>query len=134
MVLGEKMATKLARLLRSGRKVVCVGKNYEEHITELSHLSPNFDRKKDNTAPMIFLKPTTSYAFDGEPVRIPRGRSEVHYEVELGVLIGAKIDGEASDTLSDDEIMQRVAGYCVAIDMTDRELQTRAKKKGLYVG
>jgi acylpyruvate hydrolase len=77
-------ATKaLSRLLRTGRKVICVGKNYEEHITELAHTSPNFNRKTDNELPMIFLKPTTSYAFDGAPVRIPRGRSEVHYEVRV---------------------------------------------------
>ena len=124
------MATKLGRLLRSGRKVVCVGKNYEEHISELAHLSPNFNRKTDNTAPMIFLKPTTSYAFEGAPVRIPHGRSEVHYEVELGVLIGEKIDHCKSETLSEEEIMSHIAGYCVTIDMTDRELQTIAKKKG----
>jgi 2-keto-4-pentenoate hydratase/2-oxohepta-3-ene-1,7-dioic acid hydratase in catechol pathway len=54
-------------------------------------------------------------------------------QVELGVLLNKQIDNRASDTLSDDELMRCVAGYCVAIDMTDRELQTAAKKKGLYV-
>jgi len=127
------MASKLGRLLRSGRKVVCVGKNYEEHITELAHTSPNFNRKTDNKAPMLFLKPTTSYAFPGTPIRIPRGRNEVHFEVELGVVIGGEIDATQSEFLSEEEIMNRIAGYCVAVDMTDRELQTAAKKKGAYV-
>jgi acylpyruvate hydrolase len=122
--------TKLGRLLRSGRKVVCVGKNYEEHITELAHLSPNFNRKTDNSSPMIFLKPTTSYAFGNAPVRIARGRVAVHYEVELGVLVGQRIGPDDSEAMSEEEIMGCIAGYCVAIDMTDRDLQTAAKKQG----
>ena len=67
-----------------------IGKNYEAHITELAHLSPKWDQAKEKD-PVLFLKPTTTYAFPGEPLVLPRSPpfvGEVHHEVELGILIG----------------------------------------------
>lgn len=120
----------LKALLRSGRKVVCIGKNYEAHITELSHLSPHWDLSIEKD-PVIFLKPTTTYAFPGEPLVLPKSPpffGEVHHELELGVIIGE----EAKDVQGDDAVaMSKIAGYCVALDMTARDIQTAAKAKGM---
>eukprot|EP00729_Bicosta_minor_P013460 gene13460-30932_t len=119
----------LKTLLRSGRKVVCIGKNYEAHITELAHLSPKWDQAKEKD-PVLFLKPTTTYAFPGEPLVLPRSPpfvGEVHHEVELGILIGEVTKDANGD---DEEVMSKIAGYCLAIDMTAREVQTAAKAKG----
>eukprot|EP00941_MAST-03F_sp_MAST-3F-sp1_P000534 g534.t1 len=125
------VTSNLSQLLRSGRKVVCVGKNYDKHITELAHLQPKvWDRTKEKD-PVIFLKPTTSYAFQGEPVVLPKSPpfyGEVHHEVELGVLIGERAKNVDGD---DNHCLSYIAGYVVAIDMTAREVQTAAKEKGL---
>ena len=49
------------------------------------------------------------------------------------MLVGDKIDLEVGESSPGTDIMRHVAGYCVAIDMTDRELQTVAKQKGGFV-
>ena len=49
----------------------------------------------------------------------------MHHEVELGVVIGAKCKD-----VSEDNVMSKVAGYCLALDMTARDFQNEAKSKG----
>ena len=75
-------AVTLSALLRAGKKIVAVAKNYEDHITELAHLQPKvWDTTKEKD-PVFFLKPTTSYAFPGEPLVLPRSmKGSAHYEV-----------------------------------------------------
>ena len=83
--------------------------------------------------PVLFLKPTTSYAFPGEPLVLPRARPErglisqvkhgVHHELELAVIIGKR----ATDVADATEAMECVAGYVLALDCTERDEQTAAK-------
>ena len=116
----------LDALIRQGRKAVCVGKNYADHVAELAHTQPAaFDPSAE--PPVLFLKPTTSYAFPGTPLVVPAGVRQLHHEVELAAIIGTRCRRLASD----DEALAAVAGFCVALDMTDREAQTAAKAKGL---
>ena len=58
---------------------------------------------------------------------MPAGARQLHHEVELAAIIGTRCRRLASD----DEALAAVAGFCVALDMTDREAQTAAKAKGL---
>eukprot|EP01080_Neovahlkampfia_damariscottae_P003137 gene3137-5453_t len=81
------------------------------------------------TEPLFFLKPTTSFLFNkknqNKPILIPKG-CIIHHEVELGVIIsktGKKIPIEKA--------MDYVAGYCLFLDMTARNIQAEAKQKGL---
>lgn len=74
---------------------------------------------------MLFLKPSTSYVTEPHPIRCPRG-VELHHEVELGVLIGKE-----ARNVSKAAAMSYVGGYCLALDMTGRNLQDSAKKAGL---
>ena len=127
----------LESLLRQGKKCVCVGKNYREHITELAQLGPQW-KLEEEPEPVLFLKPTSSYAWPGSPLQIPRGRAAafgtaaaqhgVHHELELGVIIGA-----TAKDLGDDEAsaMACVAGYVLGLDITQRDEQTAAKTKGM---
>jgi acylpyruvate hydrolase len=124
----------LLELLRTGRKAVCVGKNYKEHITELAQLGPEWKLEKE-PEPVLFLKPTTSYAYPGEPLLLPRRRPDgsygdgthgVHHEVELGLIIGRRCRDVSSD-----EAMDAVAGFVLGLDMTERDEQTAAKQKGM---
>ncbi|KAJ2005239.1 hypothetical protein GGI06_005476, partial [Coemansia sp. S85] len=58
-------------------------------------------------------------------IEIPQG-CVVHHEVELGVVIGKRgRDIRAADAF------EHVAGYALALDLTARNLQDEAKKKGL---
>ncbi|CAG8754680.1 6400_t:CDS:2, partial [Acaulospora colombiana] len=69
----------MASFARTGRKIVAIGRNYAKHAKELGNAVPE--------KPFFFLKPTSSYVFNGGNVEIPQGVL-VHHEVELGVIIG----------------------------------------------
>ncbi|RME41582.1 MAG: FAA hydrolase family protein, partial [Deltaproteobacteria bacterium] len=109
--------------LRDGRsyrigKIVCLGRNYVEHIRELGNEIPE--------RPVIFTKPATSVIGDGEQIRIPSWSQDCHHEVELALLIGR----EGRD-IPAEQAREYVAGYGVAIDLTLRDVQSELKKKGL---
>jgi acylpyruvate hydrolase len=106
-----------ATFARTGRKIVAIGRNYAEHAKELGNAIPK--------EPFFFLKPTSSYIFSGGKVEIPRG-TEVHHEVELGVVIG-----KGGRDISQAEAGDHVAGYALAIDLTARNMQQDVRKKGL---
>ncbi|MGD0585388.1 MAG: fumarylacetoacetate hydrolase family protein [Oryzomonas sp.] len=99
-------------------KILCIGRNYVDHIKELGNETP--------AAPVVFMKPATAVVDDGGSVVIPPYSTECHYEAELAVLIGR--DGK---DIPEAEALSHVAGYGVAIDMTLRDVQDNQKKKGL---
>lgn len=98
-------------------KVVCIGRNYLDHIRELNNAVPE--------TPILFMKPATSLAGLDEPIRLPVGRGECHHEVELAVLVGRELCNADLETTR-----QAVAGYGVALDLTLRDVQNELKKKG----
>ncbi|KAJ1546356.1 hypothetical protein HK405_007171 [Cladochytrium tenue] len=99
-----------------GRKIVAIGRNYADHAKELGNAVPS--------RPFFFLKPTSSYLRMPGNIELPVG-TEVHHEVELGVVIG-----ETGRDLTTGKAMDHVAGYVLAIDLTARDLQAKAKKEG----
>ena len=99
-------------------KIICLARNYVDHIRELGNETP--------TQPVLFMKPSTSVIGDGEVIRIPSSSQECHHEVELAVLIG-----RGGKDIPEDEALGHVAGYGVALDMTLRDVQNELKKKGL---
>jgi 2-keto-4-pentenoate hydratase/2-oxohepta-3-ene-1,7-dioic acid hydratase in catechol pathway len=74
----------------------------------------------------VFLKPSTAIIGPGENIVIPPNSGDVHHEVELVVVIGRDCRQVASD-----DAMEHVAGYAVGLDMTLRDVQADAKKRGL---
>lgn len=99
-------------------KIVCVGRNYSEHIKELGNQIP--------ASPVLFMKPATSLLADGGEIVIPAYSHDCHHEVELAVLIGSTCKRvEAA------RVMEHVAGYGVAIDLTLRDVQNSLKEQGL---
>lgn len=99
-------------------KVVCLARNYSEHIRELGNEVPE--------KPVLFIKPSSSIIGPRETVVIPLYSNECHHEVELAVLIG-----KWGRNIPEENAMAHVAGYGVALDMTLRDVQTELKKKGL---
>ena len=114
---------KTAQLLGSGEsfpigKIVCIGRNYADHIKELGNEMPE--------RPILFMKPASSVIGEGEEIVIPPFSSDCHHEAELALLIGTGgKDIPAAQALS------HVAGFGVAIDLTLRDVQAEQKKKGL---
>lgn len=85
----------------SANKIICVGRNYVEHIKELNNEIPS--------EPVYFMKPISSVS---DEIVLPQ-YSPTHYEGEICFLIG--------DTLK--------VGF--GFDFTLREIQSELKKKGL---
>ena len=98
-------------------KIVCVGRNYAKHAKELGNEVPNF--------PLIFLKPASVIIHSGEEIVHPNYSNEMHYEVELVLLIGKEIKNGNSE-----EALNAIAGYGVGLDMTLRDIQSELKAKG----
>ena len=109
--------------LTSGRhfpigKILCIGRNYSEHIKELGNPTPE--------APVVFIKPASSVIGEGEAIVIPPYSHDCHHEAELALLIGRK-----GKDIPVDQAMEAIAGYGVGIDLTLRDVQSELKKKGL---
>ncbi|XP_021361184.1 acylpyruvase FAHD1, mitochondrial-like [Mizuhopecten yessoensis] len=109
--------TNLARFREVGKKILAIGRNYKSHAAELNNPIPK--------NPLVFIKPTSSYIVEGQRIKFPPGCSELHHEVELGVVIG-----KGGSNISESDAMEHVGGYVVALDMTARDLQDFAKKNG----
>ena len=78
------------------------------------------------SSPVLFLKPATAVVPTGGTVFLPDISTDMHHEVELTVLIGKGGKG-----IPPQEALDHVAGYGVGLDMTLRDVQSEAKKKGL---
>lgn len=100
------------------RTIYCLGRNYAEHAAEMKAGLP--------TEPVVFLKPASSLVQDGGSVVIPPISSDVHHEVELVVLVGP-----GGRSIPPEKAYDHVLGYGVGLDMTLRDVQAEAKKKGL---
>ncbi len=98
-------------------KIVCVGRNYVEHIKELGN--------EQHEKPVIFLKTTSSVIYSGDKIIYPSFSNDMHHETELVLLIGVKVKN-ATET----EAQKAIAGYGIGLDMTLRDVQNELKKKG----
>lgn len=99
-------------------KIICIGRNYTDHIEELAN-----ERPED---PVIFLKPDTSLVLKNQPFFIPPFSNDVHYEVEVLVRInriGKHIQQKFAHKYYD--------AIGLGIDFTARDLQAKFKSKGL---
>ncbi len=99
-------------------KLICIGRNYTEHIKELANEKP--------TEPVVFLKPDTAILLKNQPFFIPDFSNDVHHEVEILVKItrvGKYIDKKFAHKYYDE--------IGLGIDFTARDLQEQLKAKGL---
>jgi 2-keto-4-pentenoate hydratase/2-oxohepta-3-ene-1,7-dioic acid hydratase in catechol pathway len=99
-------------------KILAVGRNYTEHIRELNNEKPD--------EPVIFTKPETSLLLKNAPFYYPDFSNNIHYEVEILLRIskhGKYIDNKFAHNYFD--------AIGIGIDFTARDLQDKAKDKGL---
>ena len=99
-------------------KLICIGRNYTEHIKELAN-----ERPKE---PVVFIKPDSAVLPKEQDFYIPEFSEEIHYEVEMLVKIkkvGKHISKKFAHTYYDE--------IGLGIDFTARDLQAQLKEKGL---
>jgi len=99
-------------------KIICVGRNYANHIEELKNERPS--------EPVVFMKPDSAVLLKQHPFVIPEFSEDVHHEIEIIVKInkvGKYIEPKFAHKYYDD--------ISVGIDFTARDLQSKLKEKGL---
>ena len=99
-------------------KIICIGRNYTEHIAELENEKPE--------NPVVFIKPDTAILLKKQPFFIPEFSDDVHHEVEILVKIN-KI-GKHIDRKFAHKYYDKIG---LGIDFTARDLQQKLKEKGL---
>ncbi|MFI1745778.1 fumarylacetoacetate hydrolase family protein [Thalassobellus sediminis] len=99
-------------------KLICIGRNYAEHIKELENEKPD--------DPVVFLKPDTAILLKKQPFFIPDFSDDVHYEVE--VLVKINRVGKHIDRKFAHKYYNEIG---LGIDFTARDLQSELKAKGL---
>jgi 2-keto-4-pentenoate hydratase/2-oxohepta-3-ene-1,7-dioic acid hydratase in catechol pathway len=98
--------------------IFCIGRNYSEHIKELKNAVP--------TEPVVFIKPTSSIIYSGDKLALPRQSARVDHEVEIVVALA-----RGGKNLTEAQAIESIAGIGVGVDFTARDLQDKAKEKGL---
>ncbi|MFT6867835.1 MAG: acylpyruvate hydrolase [Cyclobacteriaceae bacterium] len=98
-------------------KIVCIGRNYADHIAELGNERPDH--------PVIFMKPDTAILRNNEPFYHPTFSKEIHHEVEL--LLKIKKEGKS---ISKEFAHKYYDEIGLGIDFTARDIQNQLKEKG----
>ena len=98
-------------------KIICIGRNYKEHVRELQHQLPE--------QPIFFIKPDSALLQKGQPFFYPDFSTEIHYEIELVVRInrlGKNIQKKFAHKYYNE--------VGLGIDFTARDLQRTAIERG----
>ncbi|MBL7841043.1 MAG: fumarylacetoacetate hydrolase family protein [Cyclobacteriaceae bacterium] len=99
-------------------KIFAIGRNYVEHIQELNNERPD--------EPVVFTKPDTAILRNNAPFYLPDFSKDIHHEVELVLRVckeGKNIEDKFAHKYFD--------AIGLGIDFTARDLQQKAKEKGL---
>ena len=99
-------------------KILCIGRNYAAHIEELGNERPE--------SPVIFQKPDTALLRDNAPFYYPDFTTDIHHEIEVVVKI--RREGKSVAPEFAHKYYQEIG---LGIDFTARDLQAKAKSKGL---
>ncbi|MCC5945873.1 MAG: fumarylacetoacetate hydrolase family protein [Bernardetiaceae bacterium] len=99
-------------------KIIAIGRNYADHIAELKNEKP--------TEPVIFTKPDTAILKDNAPFYYPQYSQDIHHEVEI--LLRICKQGQYISTEFAHKYYDKIG---LGIDFTARDLQQKAKEKGL---
>lgn len=91
-------------------KFVAIGLHYSDHAKEAGMEIPR--------EPIIFLKANSSLCGCNDDTIAPRKSKKLDWEIELGIVIGAK-----AQYVSKKDAMKYIAGYCVINDVSEREFQ-----------
>ncbi len=99
-------------------KILCIGRNYADHIAELNNERP--------AEPVLFLKPDSAILRNNDPFYLPDFSNDIHHEVEIVLKIskiGKNVEAKFAHKYYDE--------IGIGIDFTARDLQAKLKEKGL---
>jgi 2-keto-4-pentenoate hydratase/2-oxohepta-3-ene-1,7-dioic acid hydratase in catechol pathway len=110
---GKSWPLAAVRFLPPSRpsKIVCVGRNFAAHASELGNELPK--------EPLIFLKPPSSVIAPEEAIVLPRFSKRVDFEGEFAVVIGRR----CRKLQAAEPVHSYIAGYTCLNDVTARDLQ-----------
>ena len=110
-VLDDAAALRIGAPIARPSAVICIGQNYAAHARESGSEPP--------TVPIMFLKTPNTVVGPNDAVTIPRGSEKTDWEVELGIVIGAR----TAYLDSPEQAEAHIAGYVVANDVSERAFQ-----------
>lgn len=108
-------SVELASCVQRPHKIICIGLNYRKHAVESGMAIP--------TIPVVFTKYDNTLCDFQEAIPLGSVGEQFDYEVELGVVIG-----ERCRNVSKEDALSKVLGYCVANDLSCRDLQFRSSQ------
>ena len=91
-------------------KMPAIGLNYADHAKEAGLPIPN--------EPVVFMKAVSAICGPNDDTIRPKESTKLDYEVELGIVIGAR-----ASYVAPDQALDHVAGYCVVNDVSERGFQ-----------
>lgn len=95
-------------------KIICVGRNYAEHVRELSNLMPKEEL-------VLFFKPPSAVIGPGDKIVKPPESERVDHEGELAVIIGKR----CRNLREDQDVREYIRGYTCLNDVTARDIQKK---------
>lgn len=99
-------------------KIIAIGRNYAEHIAELNNESLG--------EPVVFMKPDSAVLRNNDPFYYPEFTKDIHYEVEILLKIS-----QSGKYIEEKFAHKYYDAIGIGIDFTARDLQQKAKEKGL---
>jgi fumarylpyruvate hydrolase len=99
-------------------RIYCIGRNYADHAAEMG-------ATVDRVQPMFFMKPHDAIVINDGDVPYPSATQELHHEVEMVVALA-----RGGRDIPAAHALEHVYAYGVGLDLTRRDLQSIAKKKG----
>lgn len=91
-------------------KFLAIGLNFSDHAAESNMPVP--------AEPIVFTKATTCITGPNDGIVIPKNSTKTDWEVELGVVIGAR-----AQYVAQNDALKHVAGYCIVNDISERNFQ-----------
>ena len=104
---GERIGAPFAR----PHQILCIGLNYSDHAAETGQAVP--------AEPILFTKSPNTLVGPNDDVRLPRGSEKTDWEVELGVVIGARCSYLPDLAAA----RAAIAGYVLVNDVSERAFQ-----------
>ncbi len=119
ILFSQNEVTFLPPVPRPG-KIIALGMNYKDHLDEGGdlHHAPIF--------PMAFIKVSTTLTGHLQPIRIPRGSTQMDYEVEVTMVVG-----QGGANIAEKDWKKHIFGYTILNDVSEREVQLPELKSGL---
>jgi 2-keto-4-pentenoate hydratase/2-oxohepta-3-ene-1,7-dioic acid hydratase in catechol pathway len=99
------------------KNILCIGKNYYDHILEFDGSAEDAENAKEN--PIFFSKAISAITGPFSPILLHMGvTNAVDYEAELAVVIGKR-----GINITKENALKHVYGYTILNDVTARDLQ-----------